>query len=88
VEMDSEEPVDSRGREASVNNPVRVREFLARVIEERPNHNGWKAHISEAGTHAGYDNSPSSTFRLSSSDKFTPESLGPVRLEPARSPSS
>ena len=62
--MDSEEPVDSRGREASVNNPVRVREFLARVIEERPNHNGWKAHISEAGTHAGYDNSPS---RLSAS---------------------
>jgi hypothetical protein len=57
------------------------REFRARVIEERPNREGWKARISEAGTHAEYDNSPSSTFRLSSSDKFTPESLGP---NPAR----
>jgi hypothetical protein len=30
-----------------------VREFRARVIEEHPNHEGWKPRISEAGTHAG-----------------------------------
>jgi hypothetical protein len=83
VEMDSEEPVDSRGREASVNSAVRVREFRARVIEERPNHDGWKRVSVKLAPTPGMICMTTHCPRLSASS-FTPEFLGPARLEPAR----